>query len=121
MIFESSKRLKYDISKYTFKIIKYIDNQIVENYYIYLKGVLTTDKVKEFILAFREKFCYKPSNLNIFDSLDVEDIIDDYPLEDKDYIRYANTYIASIDFGSDDIIIEYPFKNSYYEELFTKI
>lgn len=117
LIFESSKMRKFDISQYKFEIIKHKNNPQAENYYIYLEDVLTTAELKEFALAFREKYCYKLCNLNIFNTLEVIDIIDEYPLKNKNYIKYAEAFIALADFSTEKIIIEYPYKDFYYKEL----
>lgn len=118
--YESIKEVKCNIDKFKFNILKHNDNTVVENYYIYLEDTPSENDLNEFASAFREKYCYKPSNLNIFNTPDVVDLIDIYPLEGKDYIRYADAFIALADFSSEDHIWNYPFKDFYYKELIKK-
>lgn len=119
IIFESKRQRKFQIKKYEFEILKHQDNSVVENYYICLKNYLTSDELREFVLAFREEYCYKPSNLNIFDTSDILDLIDVYPLKGERYVRYADSFIASADFNgsNEDLVLEYPLKGSYYKKV----
>lgn len=117
---EAKRQLQYDIDKFNFDIISYKDGSVVENYYIYLKDKVDSNGLKDFVFAFREKYCYKPSNLNIFDSPNISDLIDKYPLKGKEYIRYADSFIALADFSTEDFIFEYPYKDWYYKEQLTE-
>lgn len=117
VIYECRRHRKFQIAKYDFEILKYQDNSVVENYYLYLKEKLSKEELREFVSAFREEYCYKPSNLNIFDTPEISDLIGIYPLKGKEYIRYADSYIALADFSTEDFLFEYPFKDFYYKEV----
>lgn len=121
IVFKGLRPRKYQINKYDFEILKYENNTTVENYYIYLKNNLTNDELKEFTFAFREEYCYKPSNLNIFNSSEILSLIDKYPLNNEDYIRYADSYIALSDFSCENFIFEYPLKDLYYKDIKKKL
>jgi hypothetical protein len=71
------------------------------------------------VLAFREEHCYKPNNLNIFNTSNISDLIGTYPLKGEKYLRYADSFIALADFSSsnEDLVFEYPFKDWYYREV----
>lgn len=116
LIHESEKKTNYNINKYSFEILKYHDNDVVENYHIYLKDSLLGQELNEFVLSFREKFCYKPSNLSIYNTSDIIKLVDCYPLKGTEYIKYAEAFIALADFSTEDYIIEYPFKDLYYRD-----
>lgn len=116
LLSESKRLLDHDINKFNFEIISHKDNSVVENYYIHLKDKLNPDELKEFAQAFREKYCYKPSNLNIFNTSDIPDLIDKYPLKGKEYIQYADAFIAVSDFDTEDSVFEHPYKDFYYEQ-----
>ncbi|HXD93598.1 MAG TPA: DUF2971 domain-containing protein [Bacteroidia bacterium] len=123
LIFESKKLRKFDINKFNVEILKYQNNSVVENYFIYLKDSLTSEELKEFISAFRDKFCYKPCNLNVFDTSKISELIGVYPLKGRDYIQYADACIAAAEFSTEEFISDYPYKDFYYKELlegFTK-
>lgn len=66
-------------------------------------------------MAFKEKYSYKPSNLNIFNSSDIFNLIGKYPLAGKEYVKYADAFLAVADFDSDSVD-EYPYKDFFYKE-----
>ncbi|RDB06536.1 DUF2971 domain-containing protein [Runella aurantiaca] len=119
--FEFQKQRKFDISKYDFEILKYQNSTSLDNYYIYLKDTLNKNDLKKFVFAFRERFCYKPNNINIFNTDKISDLIGVYPLKGADYIRYADAFIAAAYFSPEDFIHEYPYKDFYYKEQLDEI
>jgi hypothetical protein len=80
IICEFTRQRIYQIKDYDFEILKYEDNAVVENYYLYLKNKLSTEELEKFILAFREEYCYKPSNINLFDTSEMSDLIGFYSI-----------------------------------------
>lgn len=116
IIYESLKDELTKINQYSFEILKYENNKTVENYFIYLKGKLDINIISDFVFLFRENYCYKPSNINIFDSLEIIDLLGTFSLKGKDYIRYADAYIASSYFDAQEVIDEYPFKDPFYQQ-----
>lgn len=117
LFYETTKQNKFDLKKFNFEVLEYQNNSVVENYYIYLKDILTEDELKEFVLAFREEKCYKPSNINIFNTSDISNLIGIYPLKGKDYIQYADAFIALADFSCEDFLFMYPYKDFRYKEV----
>ncbi|MGX7689114.1 DUF2971 domain-containing protein [Flectobacillus roseus] len=123
IIFETQRQRKFNIESYDFKILKRQENPLVENYYIHLKGQLENGMLKEFVKAFREEYCYKPNNLYIFNTAEIFNLIDLYPLRGLDYVRFANALIATADFegANSNLIIEFPYKDLYYRELVSSL
>lgn len=117
IINQFSIKLKYNIEKYSFKILKHDINEHLEIYHIHLIDQTKTELIKEFTLAFNEKYCYKICNLHIYNNSEIIDLLDIYPLSDKDYVRYADSYIANADFSSETIFFEFPFKDFKYDNL----
>lgn len=114
--FQSTKPKKYNLGKYSFELLKHEDNLHIENYYVYLKSTLNADGIKDFVQAFRESVTYKPANINFFNSSAITHLIGIYPLPPKDYIQYANAFIAVSDYGSEEAIFEFPYKDYKYQE-----
>ncbi|QEL03442.1 DUF2971 domain-containing protein [Olivibacter sp. LS-1] len=114
---ELKRKASYDLSKTNFSVIKHQDNAVVENYYIHMKDDLSQNELLNFAKAFKGKYCYKPSNLNFFNTSEIADLIGRYPLNEEDYIKYAEAYTAAVDFSSDEFISEFPYKDFRYKEL----
>lgn len=54
--------------------------------------------------------------MNIFNSSDISNLIGVYPLRGKEYIRYADAFIALAGSESEDSIFEYPYKDFFYKQ-----
>jgi hypothetical protein len=117
IINEFSRELKFDLNKFNYEILKHSINEHIEVFYIHLIDELIGDEIKQFALAFEEKNCHKLCNLHIYNNSEIKDLIEIYPLPDKDYIRYADSYIANADFSSENIVFEFPYKDFKYNKL----
>lgn len=115
-IFQGTKPKKYDLKKYDFELLKQENTFHIDNYYVYLKNTLSSESLKEFVQAFRESKAYKPANIYIFNSANITPLIGVYPLAPKDYLKYADAFIAVSDFGTEDLMVEFPYKDARYQE-----
>jgi hypothetical protein len=120
LIHKNEKKLKFDISKFDFELVKTIDNPSISNYYLYTRKNYNLEELKELAQAFREKFSYKSCNIYFIDNLDILDIIEIYPKNDIEYVKFAESIIAAFPFDCDDEIFSYPFKDWKYAELIKK-
>lgn len=119
LINETKRKLKYNLSKFDFEIIRSRTNQWEQVFEIFYKGDYKNEnEVREFILAFREKYCIKTNTLTIFNNKEIIDLADSGSLSDDEYVRYANSIITVI-YG-DDIGIFNPFKDLKYEQILNK-
>lgn len=114
LINETKRKLKYDLSKFDFEILLHKMNVLHESYYIFYKGSNMESEIKEFVLAFREKFCIKENTLYLFDNREVTNLIDVYPKNDEEYIKYADSIITVVD-DWEELIINNPFKDFKYD------
>lgn len=120
LIYETKRKLKYDINKFDFEILKHRLNVSHESYYIFYKGKKIQSEIQEFILAFREAYFIKENNsLYIFDNKEVELLIDIYPKKDKEYIEYTNSIITVCDDWQEAGIYN-PCKDTEYYEILNK-
>lgn len=117
LIHENKRNIVNSINKYSFKILKINHNQMVENYYVYVKTpLLTIDEIKYFLKAFRENFATKISTINLFDSEKVEKLIGIYPLNKEQYLFYADCYFACSDAFEENKIQLYPYQDFKYTQ-----
>lgn len=116
LINETKRKLKYNLAKFHFEILLYKINVSHESYYIFYKGSRKESEIKEFVLAFREKFCIKENSLYIFDNKEIANLIDVYPKNDDQYIKYADSIITVSD-DWEESIINNPFKDFKYNEI----
>ncbi|MGG5209393.1 DUF2971 domain-containing protein [Chryseobacterium sp. MIQD13] len=119
LINETKRKLKFDINKFDFEILRYKLNLSHESYYIFYKSSKNESNIKEFILAFREKFCIKENTLYVFDNKEVEGLIDINSKNDEEYIKYANSIITVSD-NWEEAGINNPYKDFYYKEIINK-
>jgi Protein of unknown function (DUF2971) len=117
LIKEFNRKLFFDLNKFNYKIISYEDNGHFEVYNIELFGEIKTELLREFSLAFKEKVCFKQSRIYIFNNSNIKGLITKYPLEDGEYIQFAEALIAISDFSCENFLDEFPFKDFKYDEL----
>ena len=59
---------------------------------------------------------HKKCNIRVYDDLVIKDLINKYPLNDEEYLLFADHFIADLDFNSTKIQL-YPFQDIKYKEL----
>lgn len=119
LVYETKRKLKYNTSKFDFEILRSRTNQWEQVFEIFYKGNYKNEKeLKEFILAFREKYCIKRNTLTLFNNKEIMDLVDAWSLTDDQYVRYADSIITAI-YG-DEIGIFNPFKDLRYEQILNK-
>ena len=116
LINETKRKLKYDLAKFDFEILRHNVNASHESYYIFYKGSKKESDIIEFVLGFREKFCIKENSLYVFDNKEVENLIDVYPKNHEEYIKYVDSIITVSD-NWEESIINNPFKDFKYDEI----
>ena len=117
LLLENERKIKFPIGKFSFKILKTDHNQMVENYYVYVKLThLNFKEVNHFLMAFRENFATKMSTINLFDNEKVEELIGVYPLNKDQYVFYADHYFACSDAFEENKIQWYPFQDYQYKQ-----
>ncbi len=117
LIKEFNSKSIFDLNKFNYKILSYEDSGHFEIYFIELFGETTTEILEEFSLAFKEKVCFKQCRIYIFNNSNIKELITKYPLEDKEYIQFAESLIAISDFSCENFLDEFPFKDFKYNEL----
>jgi len=104
-----------DESKY--EIIKTNHNSSIQNFYVLSKGLtLNENSLNKFFIAFRKKHCNGNCNVDLFDTNTIAPLLGKYPLEDNEYIKFADAFVASSDFDSETAWL-YPFQDMRYKEL----
>ncbi|KUJ51806.1 DUF2971 domain-containing protein [Chryseobacterium sp. JAH] len=119
LINETKRKLKYDISKFQFDILDHTTNVLHEIYYIFYNHDIDSLSIKEFILAFREKYCVKENTLYLFNNKEAKSFINVLQKSEKEYIFYADSIITVSDSG-EDIDIYNPLKDFKYNEIMNK-
>lgn len=120
LIHKNVRKLNFNIDKFNYKLVKTIDNPVVTNYYLYTEKEYDLQDLKELSLAFKEKYSYKNCNIYFINNLEVIEIIEKYPKDDNEYIKFAESIIADFPFDCDGKIFPYPFKDWKYKELISK-
>jgi len=107
--------VKLDQSK--FEIMTTDHHPAIENFYILLKGqTLSADSLQVFVNIFRQEYCTKQCNINLYDDNSIQSLVTKYPLEGKEYLKVADHYIASSSFEMTEVWL-YPFQDIKYKEL----
>lgn len=119
LINETKRKFKYDISKFQFDILDHTTNVLHEIYYIFYNHDIHSLSIKEFILAFREKYCVKENTLYLFNNKEAKSLINVLQKSEKEYIFYTDSIITVSDSG-EDIDIYNPLKDTKYNEIMNK-
>lgn len=117
LIYETKRKLNYDLTKFDFEILRYRENRFEEIFDVYLKmESQENDKLCEFIQAFREKYSIKENTLYIYNNKEIKDLLDVYPKNDEQHIKLADSLITYLS-NNELEIIYYPYKDSKYHEI----
>lgn len=105
------------LDKNSYEIIKKVEKKVVTNYYVLIKiENFNEEIVNDFVVKFRREYCSTSSNVNVYDTKSISDLIERYPLEGKEYIKVADHFVAQSSFDSPETILWYPFQDSKYKE-----
>lgn len=105
------------LDKNSYEIIKKVEKKVFTNYYVLIKiENLNEEIVNDFVAKFRKEYCLMSSNVNVYDTKSIIDLIEKYPLEGKEYINVADHFVAQSSFDSPETIWWYPFQDIKYKE-----
>lgn len=109
-------RQEINLSKFNYSVISTSQNTISKNYNIYLEiSNLTKDDISDFIKRFRIENCSN-CTISIFDTKSVRNLINKYPLEKNEYLKFADHFVAWSTFDAPKMVSFYPFQDSKYKE-----
>lgn len=95
----------------SYEIIKTNHNQTVENFYILNKSIpIDSEVLKSFCKKFRETKTSMKSTIQIFDNKSILNLINKYPLNAEEEMKYNKHCIAISTFESPNDVIIYPYK-----------
>jgi|GEM_PF-938043 len=101
-----------------YEILKRSHNAAVENFHVLLKRKsFNKNYVYQFIKAFRKQYCTRNCNVMVYDSREIINLMDVYPLKDKDYLLMADHLISFSTFNATEVRDWYPYQDFYYCEL----
>lgn len=115
IIGQSFKTYKQNINSFNFSIAKMIENT-ANSYYIHIKENYELEDLQQLAIAFKERYFYKPSNIYFINNLEVLDIIEKYPKNDHEYLKFADSVVADFPHDSSEIY-QYPFKDFRYYKI----
>jgi hypothetical protein len=111
IICENKRLIEDRLFPSLYEILRVDHIHAVENFHVLYKGSeVKEDFLKKFITKFREEYATKQSNVNLYDSIDIIDLIGEYPLQGKNRALMAEHWIASSTFDVPDFIFMYPDK-----------
>ena len=105
------------LDKNDYEIIKANNNSAVNNFHVLIK-YKTFDEVKifSFIEIFRNMYCKNSSNVYIYDSKSIINLIDKYPLSKNEYISLADHFVAMSSFDAPLVRSWYPYQDFQYKQ-----
>lgn len=93
-------------------------NSTVENFHVYLKKKnFDKEYIYQFTKALRKAICTGNCNISLYDSKSISSLIGVYPLEDKDYIKFADHLISISTFDATEVKDWYPYQDFHHKEL----
>ncbi|MGH1517752.1 hypothetical protein [Chryseobacterium sp. JK1] len=105
-----------NLSPLQYEIISTTENNVSKNYYIYLNtNSLSKNEISAFIKQFREKHC-STCTISIFDTKLIKNLIEAYPLDKDEYLKFADHFVAWSTFDVPKSISFYPFQDLKYRE-----
>lgn len=109
----NERQISNKLSPSMYEIIKTNHNFAVENFHVLYKGdVINNETMKQFVAKFREQHTNRQANICVYDSMDIIDIIDKYPLYGKDDLLMSEHLVAQSLFDTPEYVMMYPDKTS---------
>ena len=101
----------------SYEIIKTEHNASVENYHVLINfSDFDKDKIYDFVKKFRHENCTRDCNVMVYDTKSILPLIDKYPLQRKEYIEFADHFVAMSTFDAPNLKSWYPFQDFRYKE-----
>jgi hypothetical protein len=101
-----------------YEILKENHNAAIQNFHVLLnRKSFDKNYVYQFIKAFRKDHCTRNCNVDLYDSKVISNLLDVYPLEDKDYLKVADHLISISTFDATEVRDWYPYQDFHYREL----
>lgn len=112
LVCEHKRSIENKLQPTQYEILKIDHNHAVENFHVLYNDLssIREESLKNFISKFREEYATKQSNVNLYDSKDVKDLIGKYPLYGSDRAFMAQHWIAMSSFDAPDFVFMYPDK-----------
>jgi len=105
------------IDSTTYEILVTNHQPAVENFHVLLKtGKHDKVLLQDFVDKFRKEFCNRKCNISIYDDKSIKFLTTKYPLTDKEYLKFADHFVATSTFEMNDVSL-YPFQDIKYKEL----
>jgi hypothetical protein len=100
-----------------YEIIKTRHNSNVQNFHVLIKRPkFDKDYLHQFTKQFRAKECTMNCNINLYDTKSIVPLIGVYPLEQNQYIQFADHYLAMSSFDAVEVKSWYPYQDFKYKE-----
>ena len=85
LIHENKRIIKNKLLLSQYEILKENHNHAVENFHVLYKGEsMNKEVLHNFVLKFREEYTTKNANIYVYNKSDIANLIDKYPLNDKE-------------------------------------
>ena len=85
MIHENKRIIKNKLLLSQYEILKENHNHAVENFHVLYKGEsMNKEALHNFVLKFRKEYTTKNTNIYVYNKSDIANLIDKYPLNDKE-------------------------------------
>lgn len=85
LIHENKRIIKNKLLLSQYEILKENHNHAVENFHVLYKGEsMNKEVLHNFVLKFREEYTKKNANIYVYNKSDIANLIDKYPLNDKE-------------------------------------
>jgi hypothetical protein len=101
---------------YAYSILKTVKRKVVTNYHIWIKDTaFTKEGLSRFNKFFRKENCSGQCNISLYDTDKIKNDIDNFDLEGKKYVFFADHLIGYSEFEMPDSPIEwYPWQDFQY-------
>lgn len=104
---------------YEFDVLRVVEHKVVTNYHIWIKDTaFTKEGLTKFARLFRERSCSGQCNISFYDTDKIAKDIDNFDLEGKDYLYFADHFIGNSSFEMpNEPIWWYMYQDAKYRDL----
>jgi hypothetical protein len=106
------------LSSADYEILATRHNPSVENFHVLFKPKkFNKEDLYVFTQLFRKEHCTRRCNVSLYDSKAIKELIDVYPLPQKDYLLMADHLLSISTFDAPELRDWYPYQDVHYKEL----
>lgn len=111
------KVIEFELKQSHYEVLRTNHYSNIQNFDVLIKyKKFDKEYLYQFTKQFRSEKCTMRCNINLYDSKAIIDLLNVYPLNKNQYLKFADHYLSMSSFDAADVKSWYPFQDIQYKE-----